>query len=113
MALTFAYTPDRGFRKNSKPTVTNAQFGSGYSQRIAVGINTLDEQWDLNFRNRSIDSINAILSFLENHKGVEYFLWTPPYETMVLRVICQEWDTEYNSEFSKSLNCTFKRVYDI
>lgn len=113
MPLTFTYVPDRGFSKESTSKVTGAQFGSGYSQRITVGINTRDESWELSFRNRSIADINAIVSFLETNNGVDYFYWTPPGESTAVKVICSKWNVDYNSEFSKSLSCSFKRVYDL
>ena len=113
MAETFTIVPDRGFSKQSKPRVNTAKFNDGYSQRIAVGINSLDESWNLTFRNRSITEANTIVSFLQARNAVSYFLWTPPGESTQVKVICPEWSVEYNSEFSKSVSCTFNRVYDI
>jgi phage-related protein len=113
MPDTFTIVPDRGFTRESKPRVNSASFGDGYSQRFAVGINTQDDTWSLTFRNRTIEDINAIITFLEDKKGATYFLWTPVGETTQVKVICSEWSVDYNSEFSKSLSCKFTRVYDI
>lgn len=113
MAETFSFIPDRGFRKQSKARVNVANFGDGYSQRYSAGINIFEESWDLSFRNRTISDINSIVSFLETHRGSTYFNWTPPGETVAIKAVCSEWNVEYNSEFSKSLSCTFNRVYDL
>jgi|WetSurMetagenome_2_1015567.scaffolds.fasta_scaffold21550_2 phage-related protein len=113
MTDTFSYVPDRSFTRQSKPRVNIAKFGDGYSQRYAAGINTVEEAWTLNFKNKTISVANAIMDFFYNKQGAEYFLWTPQGETTQVKVICQEWNLEYTSEISRSINCTFNRVYDI
>lgn len=45
--------------------------------------------------------------------GVDYFYWTPPDSPEVLKVVCEEWDEEYSSSISRTINAKFTRVYDI
>jgi phage-related protein len=66
MADIFTYVPSRGFSRTSKPTVNTVKFGSGYSQRVAYGINNLDDSWDLQFTNQPLSTANNILDFLLN-----------------------------------------------
>ena len=54
-----------------------AQFGDGYAQRAADGINGKQEKWPLEFVGTS-DYIAPIRDFLDRHAGYKSFLWTPP-----------------------------------
>lgn len=54
-----------------------AQFGDGYAQRAADGINGKSENWPLEFVG-SEDYIRPIRDFLDRHQGYKSFLWTPP-----------------------------------
>lgn len=54
-----------------------AQFGDGYRQAAANGINNKVQSWPLQFIGTE-ETIEAILSFLDRHNGVRAFRWTPP-----------------------------------
>lgn len=109
---TFTWTPDIGFSVSSKPTVTVAQFGDGYSQRIRDGINTLGQELSLEFKNRSLNDIANIRTFLESMAGAEAFEFTAPGTSTAKQYICSEWSETYESVSAGSITCTFVRVYD-
>ena len=113
MVETFTWIPSKGFIRESKPTVSMAQFGDGYSQRIRKGINNLNENWKLTFTNNNLVTSAAILAFFVARDGVESFYWTPPGEATQYKVLCSEWSTEYSSHISRTIQATFTRVYDI
>lgn len=54
-----------------------AQFGDGYKQVAADGLNNESESWPLTFRGKEA-YIREILAFLRARKGSESFYWTPP-----------------------------------
>ena len=58
-------------------SVLSAQFGDGYSQRLANGINNESGSWPLSFVGDD-DFIGAIVAFIRAHKGAQSFYWTPP-----------------------------------
>lgn len=74
---TFTFCP----RVNPTATVTQrtlvAQFGDGYAQRAADGINGRTESWPLEFVGDEA-YIRPIKAFLDRHGGWKSFLWTPP-----------------------------------
>lgn len=105
--------PTKGFTRKSEPRVSKIQFGDGYSQRLAAGINTLKEVWSLNWENIPIAAVDAVSLFLETRGGVEHFLWTPAGTSIQYKVICSTWDRTYNSHIANSIKCDFERVYDI
>ena len=57
--------------------VRKAQFGDGYSQAVADGLNAEVQHWPLSFAGKSA-AINPILAFLRAHPGNVSFYWTPP-----------------------------------
>lgn len=109
----FTHVAAISFTRASKPRARVAQFGDGYSQRLVEGINTQDDTWELSFVHRSIVDAADIVSFLETKYGTVPFLWTPPGDLTQFKVICEEWKTEYASPISRTISCTFKRVYDL
>jgi phage-related protein len=114
MALsTFTWIPSKSLTRTSKPRVTTGQFGDGYSQRTRFGINTLADSWSLSFVNNSNTIADLILAFLEDKGGSAAFYFTPPYTATQYKVVCPEWSTEYTSHISKTIQCTFVRVYDV
>ena len=54
-----------------------AQFGDGYAQVAADGINARSESWPLSFTGR-LTTIAPLREFLDRHGGWRAFLWTPP-----------------------------------
>lgn len=109
----FSWVPSNSLTRTSKPRVITGQFGDGYSQRIRLGINCTDDSWKLAFINNSNITADEIITFLESKGGAEAFYFTPPYTSTQYKVVCQEWEVEYTSHISKTINCSFIRVYDV
>lgn len=57
--------------------VLKAQFGDGYAQTAADGINNKSQTWPLQFRG-ALANIAPIRDFLDALSGYQAFLWTPP-----------------------------------
>ena len=45
--------------------------------------------------------------------GIDYFLWTAPDETEEIKITCEDWDIDYTSSISRTINAKFVRVYDL
>jgi len=71
-------TPDRGVSTDQSARTFIANYGDGYEQRVAAGINNLPEEWSVSWNNRTTSEANKIIKFLEDHKGVTAFDWYPP-----------------------------------
>lgn len=109
---TFTYTPDFGAQVAIKPRVRKAQFGDGYEQRMADGINARQQVWTLQFVNRDNADTAAIMSFLATRNGVEAFDWTPPNEETAIRVVCREWTKTVSRNNLNSVSATFDQVFE-
>ena len=70
--------PDRGVKTSQKVRTFKANYGDGYEQRVAAGINNLPESWSVSWNNRSLSDANKVIKFLEDQKGVTAFDWYPP-----------------------------------
>jgi phage-related protein len=78
-----------------EPTIIKAQFGDGYAQRRAAGINTQARKWSLSMKNIDAATSKAVDAFLSARNGVEIFNWTPPRTTTAEDVICPSWNVAY------------------
>ena len=108
----FTWIPSVGFSSDTTPRVRVAQFGDGYSQRVAYTINNLNQTWNLKFDGQDIDTANAIEAFLVSKQGASSFSWLPPGEFTEVRVVCTKWSKNYESSISRSISATFERVYE-
>ncbi|WP_322092819.1 phage tail protein [Paraburkholderia bannensis] len=99
-----------------EPRVVVAQFGDGYAQRRAAGINTQDQVWALNLYNRRQALADEVLDFLTERNGVDVFNWSPPRTSKTLNVICPEWSWSYGDmlpggERVINIAATFQEVH--
>ena len=123
MALGFAdlnsvqRIPDKSFSTNSKPRILKIQFGDGYEQRIAEGINNLTQNYSITFNNRPKEVIDDIIAFFINKGGTTAFDFTYPDsnagggETTV-KVVCEDFNQTYSYNDFYSCTATFRRVYE-
>jgi len=131
MTIGFIYTgstyavPDKSMTKNSTPRVLVASFGDGYEQRIADGINTLNETYSLNFANRLKADIDDIVAFLDVKKGVSSFPLILPDSNVLsdptgpagvgereVKVVTTNYSLTYSYDNFYSLSVSLKRVFE-
>ncbi len=116
---TLVATPDKSMSKSSAPRVLTAKFGDGYEQRIADGINSLNETYSLSFKTRPKADIDDIVLFLDTQKNVSKFLFTMPDTNNTTRtgekdvkVVATNYSVTYDYENFYSLSLSLKRVYE-
>ena len=110
--------PDKGFTKSSTPRVHRISFGDGYEQRAVNGINNLEEDYRLTFRNRTKEEIDDIIAFLDNKAGVTPFNFTIPDSNVggtserTIKVVCDTYSQTYEYDDFYTCTATFRRVYE-
>jgi len=131
MTIGFIYTgttyatPDKTMTKQSTPRVLVATFGDGYEQRIADGINTLNETYSLSFADRPKADIDDIVAFLDSKKGVAKFPLILPDSNVTsnpagpagvgereVKVVTTDYSVSYNYDNFYSLSLSLKRVFE-
>ena len=109
--------PDKGFTRASEPRIFKAEFGDGYEQRLANGINNLAESWSITMNNRTNDDIDDIIDFFESKGGVTNFSFVLPNSNEgsseeTVKVVCTDWNKNYDYGDFYSATATFRRVYE-
>ena len=125
MTIGFIYTgstyatPDKQLTKTSTPRVLTAKFGDGYEQRAVDGINNLAETYTLTFKTRPKADIDDIVAFLDSKQNVTKFTLTLPDTNNTTRtgerdvkVVSQEYTTNYEYDNFYTLNVTLRRVFE-
>lgn len=74
---TFTWKPTGQPAGSVQLRVRSAQFGDGYSQEVADGINNKTQSWPLTFTGTKAE-MQAIIDFLDERAGWQAFYWTPP-----------------------------------
>ena len=109
--------PDKGLTRQSKPKVHTIAFGDGYEQRIADGINNLEQTLNVSFSTRPKAEIDDLVAFFESLGGVTKFRFdledsNAGSNTETIKVVCDEWQQTWAYENFYNLLATFRRVYE-
>jgi phage-related protein len=109
--------PDRGMSKRNEPAVFIAEFGDGYEQRIANGINNLKQEFNVSFATREKAEIDDIVGFFESTNGVTAFNFTfadtnASGNEETVKVYVKEFSQNWDYDDYYTLSATFKRVYE-
>lgn len=104
---TFTWKVRPDMRAESEPRIKSVSFGDGYEQRRPDGINNDLKKYSVTLSRKHVDA-KEVEGFLARHGGVKAFLWTPPYQTQAIRVVCRKWSTsarliwtEFSAEFEQ------------
>jgi phage-related protein len=111
--------PDRTMTRTSAPKVLRASFGDGYEQRVANGINSIEEKYSVSFKNRTKEDIDDIVDFFDGKAGVTKFPFTLPDSNNTtntgehtVQVVCEQYNTNFEYDNFYTLTTTFRRVYE-
>ena len=109
--------PDRGFTKQTKPSILRAKFGDGYEQRKINGINNMVETYNLSFSNRPNTETDDLEAFFIAQAGVSKFTFTIPDSNegtgeKDIKVDCEEWSKSHTQTAATSLTAKLRRVYE-
>ena len=109
--------PDKGLKRASKPKVHPIAFGDGYEQRLADGINNLEQTISVSFSTRPKAEIDDLVAFFESLGGVSKFRFdledsNAGSSTETIKCVCDKWDQTWAYENFYSLTATFRRVYE-
>ena len=109
--------PDKGLTSTEAPRVLMASFGDGYEQRIANGINSLDQTFSLSFKTRPKAEIDDIIAFFVSRKGVTAFNYKVSDSNVgggetTYKVVCDKWTKTYAYDDFYNATANFRRVYE-
>lgn len=73
-----AFSVDKSSTQSNKPRIRRFSFGDGYEQRIADGINNLQQTFDVRFINRTETEMDNLIDFFETKNSITPFAYSPP-----------------------------------
>lgn len=102
-----------GTTTSYKPRALAAQFGDGYMQRLADGINTNLLQMSLSIDSLTRAEAKTISDFFSTQLGVIPFWFNTPHDGVAKKWICPEWQvSEAGSASNISVTATLVEVID-
>jgi len=105
---------DKGFTRSNAPVIHSITYGDGFEQRIANGINNLQQTMAVTFNTRPKAEIDDIVAFFESLGGVSKFQMTidDTNGAETIKVVCKTWSQTWDYDNYYSLSATFERVYE-
>ena len=105
----FFWRPSFGYRIPIKPDVNVIRFGDSYVQDRSTNISNIMLRLELQFNDRSLSEITAILHFLHARRGSGRFLFIPPAPYGITKLfVCQEFDSGQDFYEKYPLNVVFE-----
>ena len=108
MADTFIWSATSSSRGTRTAKVNKAQFGDGYTQSAADGINSVSSAFAVTFMTDRQAEALAIDQFLGSHCGLS-FSWSDPLRGAGLYQ-CETWDVQKNGHMW-TINATFQQTF--
>ncbi|MDD5271883.1 MAG: phage tail protein [Methylovulum sp.] len=105
---TFQWMPT-GAELERTPRVLSAQFGDGYAQDSADGLNSNLQKWSLEFNDILAETGMAIDDFLTARNGVERFYFVN-LRTETLTVKCKTWKVKDIGNRKVNVTATFEQM---
>jgi len=94
-----------------RPRVIGLEFGDGYFQRTADGLNSNSKIFRVRWATMSVADSKTMMDFFEARGGHEAFLWAPPDEASS-KYICPSWSESYNTPLRREISAAFQEVFD-
>jgi phage-related protein len=108
-----AVNPSYNYRKATETRILRTEFGDGYTQRAADGLNSIKKVVDLAFQNVTKTNADAIETFFTARGGWEAFNYTLPDESSARKFIAEKWERQATGPNLFTVHVTLEEVFDI
>lgn len=102
----FLWVESESTQLEEQPRVASTQFGDGYAQEAADGLNPNPQAWRVAFRDVENSVADLIIAFLRaritSTAGLEPFDWTPLWSTTKLKFKCRRWSRTQGATWGES-----------
>lgn len=105
---TLPFYPQPNYTVASEPRRKVLDFGDGYQQRRAEGLNPLQRTFQCEF-NLNHSQAQQLLDFLTVHSGVTAFYFKPHRQSKAIKVVCPKWTEAVKLRHNK-ISCEFEEV---
>ncbi len=108
MADTFTWCPTTSSSAVANTVVRRSQFGDGYAQSAADGINAIRRTWSVEFVVKESVAL-SILSFLDSNVG-KSFIWNAPLIGNAF-FYCDTYSSSPSGNSVWTISATFEQTY--
>jgi phage-related protein len=105
--------PDFNSSEDVAFKILENQFGDGYAQRSADGLNNTRRSWSVSWTNVTDAEMSEIYDFLIARGGWESFLWTAPKATGQLRWTCRSLKRQPTTSGYWKISASFRQEFDL
>jgi len=105
--------PDYSSPIEFEPGVLKAEFGDGYGQRAADGINNNMEKWELSYNELNDAEVQVLLNFFFGLNGVTNFAWQPKFSAVAKKYICPRWRAVPVGDNDNQFFCSIQQVPEL
>jgi len=101
--------PSPGTDKKFKPKILKADFGDGYTQMAADGLNNVSYTLTLTWESLVPTDASVIMSFLAGQGGYQPFYYRVSDTTSPDRFTCDDWGEKRGQGGIRTVTATFKQ----
>jgi phage-related protein len=110
--------PSVGATNKPKVSILKAEFGDGYSQSTAAGVNHIRNEFSLTWEVLTPAQANSIEAFLQQQGGITPFYWTAPGKSTPDKWTCEQWEVSflaatYQGQNYRSIKATFTQSFNL
>lgn len=102
----FLWVESDSTQLEEQPRVARTQFGDGYAQEAADGLNPNPQSWRVALRDVEDSVADQVIAFLRARitaaAGLEAFDWTPRWSTTKIKIKCRRWTRTLGSVWGES-----------
>lgn len=99
--------------RNRAPKILANEFGDGYTQRAADGLNSNPLELELTWNELTKVERDEIVDFFTARGGFESFTWQEPDTLVTSKFICLTWADILVYFDGYSVQASFKQVFDV
>lgn len=111
--LTTTVSPSTDSSKDTEVKILKAQFGDGYSQRSADGLNAKRRKYNFIWKGLTQTQSDDLEAFLVARAGAEAFYFTPPNESTPILFTCEKWTQSTPAPGGLTLSAAFEEQFDL
>jgi phage-related protein len=105
--------PNVGTEDAPKVSLLKAEFGDGYTQATAAGINHIRRIISLEWEVLTPTQAKAMTDFFVAQGGYKPFWWTPSNEATPLKWTCEEWKDKRDKGGLRTVSATFIQSFNL
>lgn len=105
--------PEYGANNKPKVKLLEADFGDGYTQTAADGLNHIRAEWTLNWPALTPAQADSVETFFSDRGGYTPFFWTAPGKASAQKWTCKDWEVGFAGPNHRSIRATFVQSFNI